>query len=194
MNPPGRANRSEGSLSRRAWAIRLAVFVGICSLAAFVDLYSKSRVFEALGYPGGQSRAIVDSWVTFRFYTSFNRGALWGIGQNLTWLFAGLSMLAALVILYWLFVRQAAKNWLLTICLALIMAGTLGNLYDRLGWHGCRDPITNEPIFAVRDFLLFTFGDFNWPVFNFADVFLVAGAACLILQSLFGGSALNESQ
>jgi signal peptidase II len=66
------------------------------------------------------------------------------------------------------------------------MAGTLGNLYDRLGWHGCVDPLTNESIFAVRDFLLFRLGTYNWPVFNIADVLLVLGASCLVAQSLFG--------
>jgi signal peptidase II len=121
----------------------------------------------------------------FRFHTSFNRGALWGIGQNLTMLFALLSLLAAFVILYWLFIRGAARSWMLTLCLAFIMAGTLGNLYDRLGWHGCTDAFGNR-ILGVRDFLLFRFGTYNFPVFNLADVFLVSGAMCLIVQSLFG--------
>ena len=194
MNSPARPNASHKRppLSPRSLGIRLAVFVGICSLATFFDLYTKSRVFAALGY-NGQSEPFFESWITFRFHTSFNRGALWGIGQNFTWLFAWLSMLAAAVILYWLFVREAARSWLLTICLAFVMAGTLGNLYDRLGWHGYRDAETDELIFAVRDFLLFRFGDYHWPVFNFADVFLVSGAGFLIVQSLFGRSVWEAS-
>ena len=36
---------------------------------------------------------------------------------------------------------------------------------------------------AVRDFLLFHFNGWDWPVFNFADVFLVTGATMLALQS-----------
>lgn len=187
MNSPGQPVVLESHAKRpaRVSGPRFAAFVLIASLGTFCDLASKAYVFEAYGYPNGQSRAFLDSWVMFRFHTSFNRGALWGIGQNLTMLFALLSLLAACVILYWLFVRGAARSWMLTLCLAFIMAGTLGNLYDRLGWHGCVDPF-NNPILGVRDFLLFRFGTYNFPVFNLADVFLVSGAMCLIVQSLFG--------
>jgi signal peptidase II len=166
--------------------LRFVVFLGVSSVGAFFDLYSKHLVFSRLGYPNGQSQAFLDSWLMFRFHTSFNRGALWGIGQDFTGIFAALSLLAALMIVYWLFVRGAARSWALTLSLALIMAGTLGNLYVRLGWHGCVDPLTNESIFAVRDFLLFRLGTYNWPVFNIADVLLVLGASCLVAQSLFG--------
>jgi signal peptidase II len=188
MNSPLQAETSHTgpAFSVRDWVLRFVVFAGLSGLGAFGDLYSKHLVFSELGYPNGQSEEFLDSWVMFRFHTSFNRGALWGIGQNLTWLFALLSLLAVFMILYWLFVRLAARSWVLTLCLASIMSGTLGNLYDRLGWHGLMDPITREPIFAVRDFLLFRFGTYNWPVFNIADVLLVLGAGFLIVHSLFG--------
>ena len=124
--------------------------------------------------------------MTTRLFTSFNEGALWGIGQGWTWLFALLSILAACGVFYWLFVHGAAISKWLTVALSLIMAGTLGNLWDRVGLHGCE--VDGRPIFGVRDFLLFTFGEFHWPVFNFADVFLVTGAIMLVLQSFVSGS------
>ena len=86
-------------------------------------------------------------------------------------------------VLIWLFKYKAAHSLWLTIALAMILAGTLGNLYDRCGLHGCvRDD--GSLVYGVRDFLLFTFGTFHWPIFNFADCFLVVGAAMLGLQSL----------
>jgi signal peptidase II len=190
MTPSDQAERSKTRVP--AWAIgsRIAGFVLVAGLGVFCDLCSKRYVFSTFGFPNGQSQAFLDSWVMFRFHTSFNRGALWGFGQSYTMLFALLSFLAVCVILYWLFLRGAARSWGLSLCLALIMAGTLGNLYDRLGWHGLADG-RNNPIYGVRDFLLFRFGRYNFPVFNLADVFLVTGAMCLIAQSLFG-SMKNE--
>jgi signal peptidase II len=183
---------------------RWFVFLILAAAVLTVDLSSKSLVFKDLGYPGtdprpsvvgthtvfayprfreGESRVYIDGWMTFRLVTSFNRGALWGIGQDYTWVFAGLSLTAVIAIPLWLFAWRAARSLWLTVALAFIVGGTLGNLFDRLGFHHC----VNEnatPIRAVRDFLLFTFGGFHWPVFNFADVFLVTGATMLILHSL----------
>jgi signal peptidase II len=164
----------------RVWMFLLIAIGGLTC-----DLYSKSAVFSDLGYPQGQSRWVIGqtSPITFRFYTSMNEGALWGVGQGYAWLFAVLSLAAIAAILYWLFVRGAAVSAWLTVALALIMSGTLGNLYDRLGLHECVKPGTQHTWYAVRDFLLFTFWGWPWPVFNFADVFLVTGAIMLVLQS-----------
>jgi signal peptidase II len=109
--------------------------------------------------------------------TALNYGALFGMGQNMGWLFATLSVLALAGILYWLFVAKAARDWLLTIALAGVTAGILGNLYDRLGLWA--NP-TGSPIYAVRDWILFRYGQHTWPNFNIADSLLVCGAGLLI--------------
>jgi signal peptidase II len=192
-------------------ASRYIVFTLLAGGGLFWDLYTKHIVFADLGYPGGgqverpfegqhslfdfpphregESSPFLnlnDGGITARLFTSFNQGALWGIGQGWTWLFALLSAAAACGVFYWLFVYGAAISKWLTVALSLIMAGTLGNLWDRVGLHGCE--VNDQLLFAVRDFLLFTFGEYNWPVFNFADVFLVTGAIMLVLQSFLSGS------
>ncbi|MEM9701889.1 MAG: signal peptidase II [Planctomycetota bacterium] len=171
---------------RNVPASRPILFGLMTVLCCGVDLYSKKRVFDALGYEGQRSdwrKEWFDGAVTFELLTSFNGGALWGIGQGYSWLFALLSIAAALGVLWWLFYAGAARSLWLTSALALVTGGALGNLYDRLGWHGCLDP-SGEVRLAVRDFLLFRFNGWGWPVFNFADVFLVTGAVMLALQSL----------
>ncbi len=188
-------------------ANRVIVFSLLTAATLFGDLYSKTLVFSDLGYPGadprpyasgthalfdypagreGESAAYLDGWLSFRLLTSFNRGALWGVGQHLTWLFALLSLAAVVGIPTWLFRYRAAQSQWLTVSLAFILGGTLGNLYDRIGLHGCVDG-DGTAITAVRDFLMFTFGAFHWPVFNFADVFLVTGASMLVIHSLLPG-------
>jgi len=175
----------------RVPANRYAIFGLIAGGGFLFDLWTKNSVFDWLGYPDGVSKAYIESWLTFRFYTSFNHGALWGFGQGFSWLFASLSIVAIIAVVYWLFVRGAAVSGWLTVSLALIMSGTLGNLWDRLGLHGCIDN-NGGLLFAVRDFLLFSFGKFHWPVFNFADAFLVTGAIMLVLQS-FGSEMQPET-
>ncbi|MCA8982667.1 MAG: signal peptidase II [Planctomycetaceae bacterium] len=165
-----------------AW--HYVLFATLVVLGTGWDLFSKSAVFNSLGYPGRISewtRTFLNGWVEFRFLTSFNEGALWGMGQGFSGLFALLSILAAAGILTWLILFRGASSLWLSITLGLVMAGTLGNLYDRLGWHG--HVVEGKPMYAVRDFLAFTFGEYHYPIFNFADVFLVTGAIMLGLYS-----------
>lgn len=168
---------------------RYVVFALLALLLAALDLYSKSLVFQTLGFPGGMSdweQRYFGTAVRFRLLTSFNEGALWGVGQGYTWVFAAFSVLAISGILVGLFVYRVASSLWLTIALGLITAGTLGNLYDRLGLHGYRDEDTGGIWFAVRDFLYFRFFDvYDYPLFNFADAFLVTGAIMIVLYSLF---------
>lgn len=167
------------------------------------DLISKWWVFDELGAP---NRSSAWSWETgflwgrfqIRLSTVFNQGALFGIGQGLSWLFALLSLVVAGGIVYWLFARGAAGSWWLTLTLSLILAGALGNLYDRLHLHGWTTP-EGKPQYGVRDFLdckipWISFErplrpklvrEKDWPVFNFADVYLVTGAIMLTLYSFF---------
>lgn len=164
---------------------RYVTFLTLAGCGFALDIWSKSAVFSKLGYPGGYTEPFLDGWLKFRFYTSFNHGALWGMGQGYSLVFAGLSFIAIFTISYWLFVKRAALSWWINVALGLVMSGILGNLYDRMGLHGYLDPQTEKPIQAVRDFFLFTFGTYNWPVFNVADICLVTGACMLILHSLF---------
>ena len=170
-------------------ANRYLCFFGIVTAGLWWDLYSKHWAFETLGFPLGKEDWFTWLWGNnvFGLMTHFNKGALWGVGQGHTGVFAALSVAAAIAVLYWLFVKGAAESWWLTISLALIMAGTLGNLYDRLGLHGLRDPRDGGVIYAVRDFLYIEI--INWPIFNFADSYLVAGAIMLVIQSFRGEPA-----
>src|SRR5438445_18032 len=86
--------------------------------------------------------------------------------------FALVSVLAAGAIVYWSLRRSTVHDWSLCAALGLILAGTLGNLYDRLVFGG------------VRDFLHW-YRWFEWPVFNVADCCLVCGAFLLLAQAFW---------
>ena len=167
---------------------RACVFSALALAGVAWDLYSKWYVFDKLGCPGSMpvwKGSVLGLAVQFDLATTFNHGALWGIGQNQTWAFATLSFLAVGAIFYFVWTRQAVASWWLTTATGLLLAGTLGNLYDRLGLHGWRN--ANGRVYAVRDFLDFIFcdGAFHWATFNFADMFLVTGAIMLVIQSFW---------
>ncbi len=160
-------------------ARRYFAFASIAAIGCAVDLWTKQWIFARLGYPCPDPEWIIDGLVGFQ--TSLNFGALFGMGQGQVWFFASLSIVAAMAILYWVFIAGAARDWLLTIALAAVMGGILGNLHDRLGlWtlpgHGKQH--------AVRDWILLEYHGWVWPNFNIADSLLVCGAAALFLHAL----------
>ena len=177
-------------------AHRLWTFLILAGSGLLWDLCSKSWVFSSIGYPYHES-LWTKEWfggaLRFRLTTSFNEGALWGVGQGFSLGFAALSILAGSFIVYWLFFRGEARSLWLTISLALIMAGTLGNLYDRLHLHGCTRE-DGSPYLGVRDFLHFWIGTYDYPIFNFADSFLVTGAILLTIQSFRVPSRESEAE
>lgn len=171
---------------------RYLIFVTIAGLGSALDLLSKHWVFAKLSFPfieGGRYSPPV--WLVHEIFgleTSLNEGAVFGVGQGLVLVFALLSLLAALGIVAWLFVGRAARDVFLTVTLSLVMAGILGNLYDRLGLHGLRwgggipDHAAGSAVYAVRDWIHFQLPaiGFDWPNFNLADSFLVSGAILLV--------------
>lgn len=168
-------------------ANRLPLFLTIAGCGFILDLATKNLIFHRLGYPPRETIWVIQGVLSLE--TSLNEGALFGMGQGLTFLFAGLSLAAGVWILYWLFRRGAAQDLWLTIALAAIMAGILGNLFDRLGLHGMTwqfetpNHQIGDRVFAVRDWIHFQYKSFDWPVFNIADSLLVGGAGLLLRET-----------
>jgi signal peptidase II len=96
-----------------------------------------------------------------------NTGAAWGMlpGKNTILIVISLALLGAI-----LYMRRRWKedqHWLQYGSL-LVVAGAVGNLYDRIAYK------------FVVDFLDFYIaGVYHWPVFNVADSCITVGAACL---------------
>lgn len=155
----------------RRWVLFWTIALG----GAAFDLGTKSIIFARVGPPPSPPVNLVTN--VLELQTSYNRGALWGMARTLPHsplVFAALSVVAAIVICYYLFVKGAASDARLTVALALIMAGALGNCYDRL------------VLGHVRDFVHFHVDPigFDCAIFNFADNMLVAGAITLMLLAL----------
>jgi len=117
-----------------------------------------------------------------RLRLMLNTGAVFGIGKNQQMLFAIVSVVAVGVIGF-VFVRSPAGARWLHACLGLILAGALGNLYDRMRYNAVRD------MFELFPDVDLPFG-LSWPggarglypwIFNIADVALVVGVGVMLV-------------
>lgn len=99
----------------------------IAALGLALDLWSKEWAFRTLRQGG--CRQLVPYVLEFR--TTLNPGALFGIGAGRTSVFLIASVLALILVL-WMFAQSPPRRWLMQIALGAILAGALGNMYDRV--------------------------------------------------------------
>ncbi len=110
-----------------------------------------------------------------------NEGAIFGIGKGSRWVFIAVGIVAIGFVgrIFW---RSDAKLVTFHIALALILAGAVGNLYDRAFYGVVRDMLHMFPESELP------FG-LSWPgggrglypwVFNLADVALLLGVLTVI--------------
>ncbi len=118
----------------------------------------------------------------FALKLTINTGAVFGIGKGAQWFFIVVSLVAVLFISI-VFARSPRDQRWLHICLALILAGAIGNLYDRMLYNGVRDMCFLFPGVDLP------FG-LSWPggttslypwIFNVADAALVVGVLILLV-------------
>ena len=106
---------------------------------------------------------------------AYNQGAAWSFlaGESgwQRWMFTGLAIVVALVLLVWLKRLKARSQGLLACALSLILAGALGNVIDRLR------------LGHVIDFILAYWNEHAFPIFNVADSAISVGAALLLLDA-----------
>lgn len=166
----------------RSVRVRFGVFIVLAVLGCVGDLATKKWVFDWLGLPPSETYWLIDGYVGIQ--TSLNPGALFGLGRGLGVVLVALAAVALAVIAgYATHVCRTLADWRPTVALGLMAAGTLGNLYDRLGlWAVPGRP--EERITYVRDWILLKYGEHVWPNFNLADSCLVVGAVLLAWFSL----------
>ena len=153
-----------------------------------LDLWTKWYAFEKLvvevtvgpegsrAWPSRKPYQFVPGWLEFNAHT--NDGAVFGIGQGRQWLFIVISV-AAIAFLTYLF-ASSGRQRMYQFILGLLMAGVLGNMYDRVALGYVRDMIHALPAFHWPGT---QYPIFPW-IFNIADCLLCAGVGLMIVYSL----------
>lgn len=143
-------------------------YLCIIGLLLILDQVTKAALEKSI--PWGSSRAVIPGF--FNLSHVRNRGAIFGFlnqsGTPLVYIFLTLMSLTALGLVIYYFIKVPASERLLKFTLALVMAGALGNLFDRISKG------------YVVDFLDFYIGRHHFPSFNVADSCITIGAILLI--------------
>jgi signal peptidase II len=162
--------------SRIAWRFGyLVASVGIYLL----DQASKAWAVRRLRF---EDRTLISGVLDFVY--AENRGIAFGQlqegGSFGRWFFVALATAAAIAVLFYFFRTPRNDDRILSAC-ALLLAGILGNLTDRvrLGF--------------VIDFILLHAGRYHWPTFNVADASISIGALLLAYDLIFGSRKTKHS-
>ena len=141
----------------------------LAALLVVLDQYTKGLASAHLDYGRPQE---VFSW--FNLTLAHNTGAAFSFlddaGGWQRYFFSTVATVVSGVLIVWLFVMPRSQR-LLAIALTLILAGAVGNLWDRvtLGY--------------VVDFISVHYAQHYFPAFNIADSAITVGAAFMILDS-----------
>lgn len=184
--------------SARAWATLLVSIV----VALALDLVTKYLAFaritdqpirftraEVIELPTTQINALIPPHEPvvviphlLELKLVLNPGAVFGLGAGGRWFFAAFTF-GAIGFAMWMFARWTkATDRFAHLAIGLIIAGGLGNLYDRLVYACVRDFL--HPLYSLR----FPGGRPVWPyVSNVADAFLLVGIGMLMVFLWRGG-------
>jgi signal peptidase II len=151
------------------------LFFAVAIAGAGLDLLTKHLAFEHI--QRFQEVTIIDGF--FSYGRTTNPGVVFGMGGNAktVWKFIAVAAVPVILIIFYT-VRK--PKWILTISLGMILAGTIGNMYDRVF----------TDVHEVRDFIKFYYrpaagGEKVWPLFNLADAFICVGVFLLTIEMMF---------
>jgi signal peptidase II len=153
---------------------RLHWLLLISALVVFLDRFTKAWVEARI--PIGDTIPLIPHFL--RITHALNEGAAFSLfadsasPHTVRYTLIGFSIVAALVV-FGIMVRLGDRFTTTTVSLALILAGALGNLHDRIAYG------------SVVDFIdVHIHGSYYWPDFNVADSAIVTGACILLLDTL----------
>ena len=137
----------------------------IIILGIIIDQLTKLLVVANL--PFNSTVSVLGDFFGLRYI--HNQGAAWSLLEEHPMLLVVLSLVILIVVIVLLY-KTPKEQKLLRAGFALVIAGALGNLIDRirLGY--------------VVDFLRLP----HWPIFNIADCLLVVGVILICIVLLFG--------
>lgn len=155
--------------SARPATARNVVLLAVVAVVLYVaDQVTKALVVANIDF--GQRVPIVGDVV--QLWHVRNDGAAFSLLPGATWLFIPVHLFAIGMVVYFARTFRDRGPWI-HVVLGAILAGSVGNLTDRLR------------LGYVVDFLSVGIGDLRWPTFNVADPSIVIGILLLVAYLTF---------
>tara|TARA_B100001996_G_C18427086_1_gene503042 strand:+ start:71 stop:568 length:498 start_codon:yes stop_codon:yes gene_type:complete len=158
---------------------KIIICLFLVLLVLVLDRLSKIFILNILENSGK-----VDIYINsfFNLYLVWNKGIGFGLlsfDKNYTYNGITLFILIInLIIVYLIYKEKYLKSYFL----AIILGGSLGNLFDRYYYT------------AVPDFIDLNYKGYHWFIFNVADIFITVGIICLILDEFLNYKEQNDKK
>ena len=143
------------------------IFISVIFL--LIDQITKIIMLNYLSL--GEKKIIINNF--FSLNLVYNDGASFSMLSGARWVLIAIAIIF-LFMLYKL-INKYKKTKLNIVAFSMLFGGLVGNLIDRV-IHG-----------HVIDFLDFIVFKYDYPVFNFADTFIVLGVIGIIISTFIGG-------
>ena len=158
---------TESISEKTGWCSRLQyIFIAIVLLTVLVD-----QMVKIWAQANIMPYEVIPVFPFFNLRLGFNTGVsfsmLSDMGRENTWALSAFALALSGLLTFW---AWKSKRRVEIMGYALIVGGALGNVIDRV-YLG-----------AVVDYLDFYYGDWHFPTFNGADVFINIGVLILIVD------------
>ena len=158
---------------------KIFIYILLVLFVFAIDRFSKTIILNILDNTGK-----VDIYVNsfFSLFLVWNQGIGFGLFSfDKSSIYHGISLIILIInviIVYLIYKENAPKTYFL----AIILGGSLGNLFDRYYYS------------AVPDFIDLNYNGYHWFIFNVADIFITLGIICLILVEFLNYKKSNDKK
>ena len=156
-------------------------YLAIAGGVFLIDQTSKAWATRALRFGGDQT--VISGFLNFAY--AQNPGVAFSMlddhGDSGRWALSAVAIVAATLVLYF-FWRTPRTDDRIMGALALLLAGIVGNVTDRIR------------LGFVVDFIDVQFGNWHYPTFNVADAAICVGAGLLVIDMFFSKKKAAEEK
>lgn len=151
-------------------------YLAIAGGVFMIDQVTKAWAARVLRVEGDKS--VISGFLNFAY--AQNPGVAFSMfddhGDTGRWILSAVAILAAMLVLYFFWRTPRTDDRVLG-SLALLLAGIVGNVIDRIR------------LGFVIDFIDVQFGTWHYPTFNVADAAICIGAGLLVIDMFFSKKA-----